>query len=803
MKNIATIILTVLLLSGSAVVLSAQQPPLRIEGNTIAKVEFKGNVNTPEPLIRAQLRSREGSLFSYAKLSKDVKELYYLGFFSDIKVDARLVVGKVILSFIFEEYEKISEIKFQGNKKLDNQDLKDLMTLKAGSVFNRSLLQKNIESILQKYKKQGYINATVKAEVIKKAGTNKAEILLLINEGQKIVIEKISVFGVKQLDPESVKDQIEDTHESSLFRKGIFDQTEFDKDKQRIRMYYLERGFINMKIVEVKKVVRVINPEKDKEKKGLFLEIYIDEGDRYKLAKLSFEGNEVFDTKFIRESVFKVRTGTWFNAVQFQRDHMTLWQEYRSKGYVYANVVPIQQLDATNKTVSVHFKIMENQKAHIESIVIKGNTRTKDYVIAREIRVKEGEVFNSSKIQRSQQRLFNLRYFKDVTPDVEPGSTEGLMKLIFSVKEDRTGLITLGAGYGTVSGFTAYEQISENNLFGMGLRVHQRAEYGQKRKSVQLGLDTPYIFKYNPTSLGFSISYNINQIENIDDDYIATNQVGTIDDPHFKRRSFDIQMRAGRTLSEYWRAYGSYTWAWIDSYDANFNVRTNYDGLDDSTIDNIKDLQDALERGFTTKSSLRLGLIFDTRDYVGGPSRGVYWSQFFTYTGGIIGGESDYIQSDSNFQFFVSLPLKLVFAVDLKFGFLFDQFNGKSNIYPGDELSFDGMTELRGWRDYDVDGRSKVSALLELRYPIDRRTFWGVFFYDTGKLWQEYKQINFNLKEYKHSFGFGFRLQLAMLPIRLYFARRFEYDESGNVSWPNGTDFFKGWETVFSVAGIF
>lgn len=787
----------------AAVLLAAQQQPMRIEGKTIVKVQLKGNLNTPDPLIKAQLRSKEGTQFSYKKLSKDIKELYYLGFFSDIKVDAKVIVGKVVLTFIFQEFEKIGEIKFKGNKELDNSDLKDLMTLKKGSVYNQSLLEKNIQAIIKKYKKEGYINATVKADVTKVAGKKQALITLNINEGQKIVIEKISIVGAKQLDTDSVKDQIEDTHEKKLFRSGIFNQEDFDKDKKRIRRYYLERGFINMKITKVVKDIRILDPKDDDKEKRLFIEVHIDEGDRYKLKKYSFEGNDVFNDKYIREEIFKSKEGGWFNEVQFQRDHLALWQQYRSKGYIYANIVPLKKVDEKEKTVTVTFKVMENRKAHIESIIIKGNTRTKDYVIAREIRVKEGEVFNSSKIQRSQQRLFNLRFFKDVTPDIEPGSTEGLMKLIFSVKEDRTGLLTVGAGYGSVSGFTFYEQISENNLFGMGLRVHERAEYGQKRKSFQIGIDTPYIFKYNPTSLGFSVSYSVNQIENIDDEYISTNQPSVPDDPYFKRRSFDIQLRGGRTLSEYWRAYGSYTWAWIDSYDANFVVRTNYTGLDDDTIDNVKDLQEALERGFTTKSSLRVGAIFDTRDYVGGPSRGVYWSQFFTYTGGIIGGESDYIQSDSNFQFFISLPLKFVFAVDLKLGMIFNQFDGKSSVYPGDELSFDGMTELRGWRDYDVDGRSKISALFELRFPIDRRTFWLVGFYDVGKLWRNYDGINFDFKKYKHSFGIGFRLQLAMLPIRLYFARRFEYDESGRISWPNGTNFFKGFETVFSVAGIF
>jgi outer membrane protein insertion porin family len=406
---------------------------------------------------------------------------------------------------------------------------------------------------------------------------------------------------------------------------------------------------------------------------------------------------------------------------------------------------------------------------------------------------------------RSQQRLMNTRFFKDVKIDVEPGSAEGLMNLIFSMQEDRTGLFTLGAGYGTVSGFTFYQQLSENNFLGRGLRIYERIEFGQKKKSVQLGIDTPYLIKYDPTSLGFTISYNNALYEDISENYIDTNASAPMkgDDPYqFTRNSFEIQLRGGRALGEYWRVSGSYTWAWIESKDPNFELKELGDIGYDEYKDAIDDLADAFAQGFKTKSSFRFGLIFDTRDYVGGPSRGIYWSQFMAYTGGILGGDSQHIMTDTKFSFFIPLMWNFVFAVDTNFEFIFNQFNGDSYIYPGDKLSVDGMTEMRGWQNFNETGRSKATACIELRYPIEKTMLWGVFFYDVGMVWDGYKDMNFNFSTYKHSIGFGFRLQLAMLPIRLYFARRFHYPD-GEIEWVGGTKFFKGWETVFSVAGIF
>ena len=796
MKRFALAVLMILLTG-----LAAQAADY--EGLMIVKIDLKGNMNRDSTLIKAQLGSKVGGKFSYKTIAKDVKDLFFLGFFSDIKVDARKMAGGVVVTFHFVEYEKIEKIILKGNDELSKGDIKALLTIKKGSVYNKILIRNNINKIIEKYRQEGYINATVTPSVVVDKKSRKAVVTLTMKEGKKIVLQKIIIKGARQLEAKDVKGAIEDTHETALFRSGIFDAKKFEKDKQRIVAYYHDRGFIKMKIVSVVQKIRRVKPKKPK--KGIYLTITVYEGPRYKAGDFTFTGNEVFGSKKIRDEFYRLKKGQHFNEGQNKKDFQGLWNRYQERGYIFCNIVPVKDIDEKKKVVNIKYRIVEMDKAHVEKIKIKGISRTKLYVVEREIRIKEGEVFNRAKILRSRQRLMNLRFFKDVKVDVEPGSAEGLMNLVFSMKEDRTGLFTLGAGYGSVSGFTFYQQLSENNFLGRGLRVFERLEFGQKKKSVQLGIDTPYLIKYDPTSLGFTVSYNITKIEDVSTNYIDMVNTATNDDYSFTRKSFEIQLRGGRSLGEYWRLYGSYTWAWIDSYDANFLVReTNYsDPVYVEYEDNIETLRTALSGGFRTKSSFRAGLIFDTRDYVGGPSRGIYWSQFFTYTGGILQGQSQYILSDTRFSFFIPLMWKFVFAVDLNFEVLFNQFGGDSEIYPGDELSFDGMTELRGWRGLDVDGRAKTSFLLEVRYPIERTMLWGVLFYDLGNVWDDHKQMNLAFKDYYHSFGFGFRLQLAMLPIRLYFAKRFRFDEKNNVDWEGSSKFFKGWETVFSVAGIF
>jgi len=778
------------------------------EDYDIVKIELKGNINTDSGLIRALLTSKVGSRFSYRSVSRDVKDLYHLGYFSDIKVDAVLTFGNIILTYIFEEYDKVGEIIIKGNKELSASSIKEIMTLQEDSVFSAVQLQRNIEAILDAYRKKGFRETAITPATRTDAETRKVYIELAIREGNKIVIEKISVIGAEQLSARSVLGAIEDTHESGLFRSGVYDEKNFEKDKARIVEYYRNRGFIKMVITKAD--VRIAPVKPGSAQQAIFLDIYVDEGKRYKMGAYSFDGNHIFSEEEILGKMFRLQAGAFFDDSQYERDQMNLWQAYRERGYIYAVITPIRQIDEQAQVVNLAYKIQERDIAHVRNILIKGNTRTKDYVVEREMRIKEGEVFNNSAIRRSQERLFNLRYFKDVNIEIEPvREHEGLMDLIFSLKEDRTGIFTLGAGFGTATGFSFFEQVSENNLFGLGLTVSERGEIGQKRKSGMLSIDTPYTFTYDPTSLGFSVSYSDTLIENINTNYmdVAASELlrGDDDEYHFKRRAFEIQLRAGRSLSEWWRVYLSYTFAWINSYGANFVPKTETEAtnLSPNAQEYIRRLRDALARGYSTKSSVRTGLLYDTRDYIGGPSRGIYASQFFTYTGGILGGESQLILSESNFSFFVPLFWDIVFAVDTKIEAIFDQFDGRSDIYPGDELQFDGMTELRGWREYYYAGRGKASAMLELRYPIDKRMLWGVFFYDVGKLWEDYRDISFNLKDYKHSVGFGARLQISVLPIRLYFARRMEYGPDGKFTWIGGKGVFKGWETVFSVAGLF
>jgi outer membrane protein insertion porin family len=779
------------------------------ENFDITRIDLRGNVNTDSSLIRALLSSRVGTRFSHRLVSRDVRDLYYLGFFSDIRVSAALVQGGVVLTYIFEEYDKVEAIEIHGNKELSANAIRDVMTLRKDSVFSATQLQRNIEAILEAYRRRGFRDVVITPSTRTDAETRRVYIRLDIREGNKLVIERISIIGAQQLKESTVKGAIEETRESGLFRSGVFDERNFERDKERIVQFYHNRGFIRMSIT--RSDVRIAPVRPGSQQQAIFLDIYVDEGKRYRMGEYTFEGNELFTNAEILR-MFRLRTGAFFDVSQFERDQMNLWQAYRERGYIYTEITPLRNIDDQAQVVNIAYRIREREIAHIRHIFIRGNTRTRDYVIEREIRVKEGEIFNSSSIRRSQERLFNLRYFKDVNIEMEPvREHEGLIDLVFSVKEDRTGLFTLGAGYGTATGFSFFQQLAEHNLFGRGLMISQRGEWGQKRRSIMFGIDTPYLFTFNPTSLGFSISYSDTTIENISTNFMKFPDSQDMREKSgrnrysFSRRAFEIQLRAGRSLSEWWRGFSSYTFGWVNSYKANFLPKSAEEAtnLSPNAQEYVRRLRDALDRGYSTRSSARVGVLYDTRDFIGGPSRGIYASQFFSYTGGLLGGDSQWLMTESNFSFFVPLFWNFVFAVDTKYESIFNQFSGRSNIYPGDELQFDGMTELRGWREYYEAGRTKLSSMIELRYPIDRRMFWGVFFYDMGKLWDDHARLSFDLKEYKYSAGFGFRLQISVLPIRLYFARRMEYDADGKAHWHGGRKFFKGWETVFSVAGIF
>ncbi|MBU1076230.1 MAG: BamA/TamA family outer membrane protein, partial [Spirochaetes bacterium] len=432
----------------------------------------------------------------------------------------------------------------------------------------------------------------------------------------------------------------------------------------------------------------------------------------------------------------------------------------------------------------------------IEDIIVRGNTKTKDYVITRELLVKEGEIFNARKIRRSQEKIYNLGFFKTVNLDIKPGSAEGLMNLIIEVEEQLTGLITLGIVYGTVDGWGGYEEVSENNLFGRGIRIHERIEYQQYKQNYEVGMSYPWIFG-SPNTFSLSVFYRNNA-------RIRTTSIKSNEDIYYNKQEWGSTVGLARRMSDTITLSSFYGIELYKYY--RFRPVSEFGT---TKIPSNLSLQEKMHGQDRVKSSLTLKFDYDSRDNVFNPTSGLHFNQSWSMVGGFLGGNDKYMKYITDVSKYYPLFWRFVLVLHLNLGLIDRSFDGKpidNTINSDDLLYVGGVESIRGYDYWDAQwkygGFSRVYGNVEYRYPIAEQIIWGVFFMDGGHLWEKTHLINFNIKEYYFSAGWGFRIQIPMIPIRLYFSKRFFYDEFRE-EWILLDKTISSWQFDFSVGGLF
>jgi len=764
----------------------------KYEGQKIKSIKFTGIINSDKKEAAEALLLKEGDYFSASKASESIKILYKLGYYNDVKLDIKEEKGGLILNFIVDERPKIKEISFKGNDEISESDLNEAIKeiVKVDDIYQETKINQAINVIYQKYYEEGYNDVSILAHPVIDEKDKKCKVIFNIKEGDRVRVKEIKILGVKAFPEKKIIKQM-DTHIDDWLHSGIFKQEQYEKDKENIIKFYKNNGYIFAKI-EKEELIYRIEGKKGKKERKLYITLNINEGEQYKFGGYEVEGYTIF-TKEEIEGVLKHRVGEIFNQERFESDIQSLQQLYGSRGYIFANIMSDKRIDKEKKVISYNIKIREGEIAHLENIIIRGNTKTKDYVIKREILIKEGELFNSYKIRRSQEKIYNLGFFKNVQIDVKPGSAEGLMNLIFEVEEQMTGLITLGVMWGSVDGFGGYEEVSENNFLGRGIRIHERIEYQQKKQNYEAGIRYPWIFG---TPLAFSFSFFYRNRTDLITPAIETNSDGSSKNAYYNKQEWGISSGLDWQLSD------------IVTLSALYGIELYKYYRPRLTPQNLS-LREKMNKGDFIKSSLTLAYTYDSRDNIFNPTRGFYFSQSWQIVGGPLGGNDKYMKYITDTSKYFPLIWKFVFVFHFNYGLIDRSFDGKpidKTINADDLLYIGGVESLRGYKywetQWEVGGFSRIYSNLELRFPIAEQILWMVFFGDTGNLWRRSHQANFNYKEYYYSTGFGFRVQIPMIPIRLYFSKRFHYDRNKN-EWILENKGIGSWEFDLSVGGLF
>ncbi|MBM4333781.1 MAG: outer membrane protein assembly factor BamA [Deltaproteobacteria bacterium] len=722
-----------------------------------AKVLIEGNKAIDESAIRAQIKLKDGDILSPRSVREDLKIIYQMGYFQDVRAEKRdWVRGKAIV-FIVEEKPVIKEIKFKGNKAIKISELQEVIDLKPRTVLNLNVVKESMNKILQKYREEAFFAAEVKYE-LETPRPGEAIVLYHIQEHKKIRIRNIKFSGNAHFSDEQLKKLLPETKEESFFswmtKAGTFKEETLERDLDALVAFYMQKGFFQMKVGK---------PQVTHDQHQLSVVIPIEEGRQFRVGKVDIIG----DLITLREDLFKlihVHPGEILNRDKVRDSISQLTDEYADKGYAFVDVSPQTIFYKEHNLVDLIFDIHKGSKVYFERINIMGNTKTRDKVIRRELKAVEGELYSLSSLKKSRENLNILRYFNEINLSSKKGSADDKLDLNVQVEEAPTGMLSVGAGYSSIDQFMAMVQISQANLFGRGQKLSLSAQLGAISQYYNLSFTEPWLFDTRVSAGG-----DIYRTRREYTDYTVLKSGGGV--------------RFGFPLFEYVRGYSSYKYEQVD-------------------ISDVKDAASILiqeQVGTSTTSSVSAALRRDTRDNFLEPSKGSDNSVSVEYAGGQLGGSNFFTRYSASSAWFTTPFWKMTFMGRGRIGFI--QGNEGHTIPLYERYRLGGINTVRGFKAFTIGPKAATGEVIggdkellfnfEATFPlIPGIKLKGLIFFDAGNAFDIGEP--YRMENLRTSVGGGLRWISPIGPLRL---------EWGYNLSPKEDEQRQGWE--FSIGTFF
>ena len=743
-KNFFYIILVVLILVGMRVDVFAEAD---LTGKLVIDVKVVNNKLISTPTILSKVKTQIGSVFSQDKLNEDIKNLYATGYFTDINADLQDEDEGVVISFIVTEKPLLKEIIFRGNQHIKSERLRRLMDSQIDQPLNFVQLKQDVDKIENFYIKEGYHLAIVKEEVMVDKDTNEARVFVLVDEGGRYRISSIRVSGNKAIDTKIILKSIQ-TKRDALFTSGFFDDSKFKSDIRTIKQLYADKGYAD---VEVDYDVEY---NKSKNTMTIVLDIY--EGDKYTVGMIKIEGNGVIDIKAIKLAL-KMKSGSTFTPYKLENDVAGINELYFEKGYISARTIPEVVFNKEKQQMDITYNITENELAYIEKIIIRGNDKTKDIVIRRELKIKPGGVFDGARLKRSKQNLNNLGYFEEITYDTAPGSAPNKKDLIINVKETKTGQVSFGAGYSSVDKFIGFVELQQRNFdwrnwptfTGDGQKLSIRAELGSEKECYDLSFTEPWLFN-KPISFGFDF-YNRYRSRNL-----------------YELQRLGGDVRLGKRINDNIRIGTMYKLEQVKLGNIPYWA----------TADHLPDVWE--EEGEHAISTLQFTLVRDTRDSSYNPKSGGVIDNTLEIVGGPFGGDRDFVKYRGELDWYFTHFENFTFETRLRAG-LADEYDNTNMVPIYERFYAGGATTIRGYKERHIGpkisgepigGDSMLIGNLEYTFPV-MKNIKGAVFYDIGNVWSDIGDMG---KDFKSSIGLGVRVKTPIGPVKVDYGYGLDYD---------------------------
>jgi outer membrane protein insertion porin family len=792
----------------------AQQSEEWYQGKPIKDIVFEGLEHVALSELEGITEPYIGTAFSDDIYWDVLGKLYALEYFDNITptaIPADPLRSEVTIRFTVTEKPIVSRINLIGNAGLKRNELLDVITLKLNDVVTQIKLRLDEQALVNKYLEKGYPDVKVRTETqITAKGTMIVN--FIIDEGEKIAIEEFRFEGNTVFSDKTLKRQFS-LNEKGIIKDGAYQEAKLVADRAALTQYYRDRGYIDAVLTDVGRDLR-------KDEKGnnlLTLTFRIYEGRQYTFGGVSFEGNRIFSTEQLSALIYS-KVGETANDQRIQGDLMRVSDLYYENGYIFNRIEPVPQKDEDAGVVSYHILIMERGRAHIENIIIRGNKKTRDSVILREIPLEPGDVFSKTKVMDGLRNLYNLQYFSMVTPDTPPGSTESLMDLVVNVEEQPTTDVQFGLTFsGTadpdtfpISGMIKW---NDRNVKGTGNIVGAELNASPDTQSATLEYTHRWIFGL-PLSGSFDLTAQHAKRKGLMDNappifygdenfafpdgFISYEEYDNADDklPSDEFLMPYTQWRVSLGISS---GYRFSTLLGNLSIGGGIRLGMIYSEFDENLYRPFDPVLREENHRWTPQTSIWTSVQLDQRDIYYDPSRGYYGIQRIGYYGLFNPEQEHYVRTDTKAEWFFTLfnipvtdnyNFKAVFGIHSGISFIFRQpFFDAPRIEKANKLAVDGMFVGRGWSsDYSYKGYTLWENWAEIRIPLAPGILAWDFFFDAATINPEangYFFEDFSFNYFRYSIGGGLRFTIPQFPFRFSLAKRFRIID-GQFQWMPG-----------------
>lgn len=733
MKRISTLIFGGILTVGSAMAAMAE---------TVSDIVVDGNKRVEDDTVFSYLGVKKGGDFQPRSGSEIIKTLYKTGLFSHVEIDW----DGSTLTVRVEENPLVNKIAFEGNEEIDSERLKDAVSLKSRSVFTPDKIQRDVREIQAYYRASGHFLAKVTPQLIER-DQNRVDVIYVVEEGAETEIGAIRFVGNERFSDSDLRSVVR-TKESAWWRfmssSDVYDPQRIEVDKELLRRHYIQSGYADFRVVSAV-------AELSKDKKDFFITFTVSEGNPYNFGKVDVRLDAVDDEELNRDellTVVGIKEGQRYNGALVEENIDTLTDHLGTKGFAFLEVRPGFDQDEAGQTVGITFNVVPGPRVYVNRINIRGNTRTREHVVRREMRFAEGDAFSSSKLKRSKDRLTYLGFFENVNIEHQETGVPDRVDLDVSVDEQSTGEFNIGAGFSSYEGALATADIRERNFLGKGQDTRLAFTLSERRQNFNFSFTEPY-FLGQELAAGIDM-YNERQEFQDESSYDTGRSGGAF--------------RLGFPVNEYTRDHVSFGFK-----------ETKIDNVGDDASQFIKDAEGK-------RNSLFLANTFavDTRDSRLTPTHGYRVALTTEYSG--FGTNTNYLKGNLSSSWHKEVKEDFVLSLGGTFGALwdieddlpiFENFRAGGNSIRG--FDFGGVGPRDTSTDDALGGKYLLTNSVEMSFPLGAQMkeagVHGLAFLDGGIVtgFDNHADV-VDSKIYRVSAGTGVYWRSPLGPLRFEFA---------------------------------